>query len=215
MYELYNIKGMGSMTIQFVLDEMEIGYTNTWLTIDQVRAPEFRQVSPLGFVPALRLRDGRTLFETSGIITFLVTAHADKGLAPPPGSDDFGEFQSWLQLMNSNLYRAIGMVYHGDFYAKNAEHNDFIVERAIERCDSLWEILDQRLASKSPWLMGESYSALDIYAFTAGCWSKPSETIVLKKFPNVGRLASGVRARPKLRAALEAHGVMRPGDCDG
>jgi glutathione S-transferase len=215
MYELYNVKGMGSMSVQFLLDEMDIPYINTWMTIDQVRTPEFRQRSPLGFVPALRLKDGRTLFETSGIITFLVTTHADKGLSPPPGSHDFGEFQAWLQLMNSNLYRAIGMVYHGDYYAKTPEHHEFIVERAIERCNSLWEIIERRLDAKGPWLMGHAYSALDIYAFVAACWSKPSELTVLEKFPNIAKLANGVRARPKPVAALKAHDVFRPGDYHG
>jgi hypothetical protein len=92
------------------------------------------------FVPALGLEDGRTLFETAAIITFLVTAHADKGLSPPPGSDDFGEFLAWLQLMNSNLYKALNMAFHGDFYAMTPGHNEFIVGKAIERCNALWEV---------------------------------------------------------------------------
>src|SRR5215469_14512831 len=122
MYKLYNVKAMGSMCVHFLLEEMEVPYTNVWMTMEQVRAPEFRQLSPLGFVPALGLKDGRTLFETAAIMTFLVTAHADKGLSPPPGSDDFGEFLAWLQLMNSNLYRALSMAFHGDFYAMTPAH---------------------------------------------------------------------------------------------
>jgi hypothetical protein len=35
---------------------------------------------------------------------------------------------------------------------------------------------------------------------------------VLEKFEHVSKLAMAVRARPKLKAALEAHGVTRPGD---
>ena len=77
MYKLYNVKAMGSMCVHFLLEEMEVPYTNIWMTMEQVRAPEFRQLSPLGFVPALGLKDGRTLFETAAIITFLVTTHAD------------------------------------------------------------------------------------------------------------------------------------------
>jgi glutathione S-transferase len=69
VYKLYNVKGMGSMTIQFLLDELELPYVNNWMSIEQVRTPEFRKLSPLGFVPALGLHNGRTLFETVGIIT--------------------------------------------------------------------------------------------------------------------------------------------------
>jgi glutathione S-transferase len=212
MYKLYNVKGWGSMSVHFLLEEMEIPYVNNWMSPEQVRTPEFRQRSPLGFIPALGLQDGRTLFETAAIITFLVTAHPDKGLSPPPGSNDFGDFLSWLQLMNSNLYKAISMAFHGDFYAMTPAHNDFIVGKAIERCNGLWEILDRRIAAEGPWLLGKVYSALDIYAFVAACWGRPNEMAVLEKFEHVSKLVMTVRTRPKLKAALEAHGVTRPGD---
>jgi glutathione S-transferase len=211
VYKLYNVKAMGSMSIHFLLEEMEVPYTNIWMTIEQVRAPEFRKLSPLGFVPALGLKDGRTLFETAGIITFLVTAHPDGGLSPRPGSDDFGVFLSWLQLMNSNLYAAVNMAYHGDFYAMTPEHNAFIAGKAVEKWNALWELVDRRLAAEGPWLMGKTYSALDIYAFVAATWGKPNEIAVLEKFRHVGRLAAAIRARPKLKSALEAHGVIQPG----
>ena len=214
MYKLYNVKGWGSMGVQFLLEELEIPYTSVWMTPEQVRMPEFRQRSPLGFIPALGIEDGRTLFETAGIITFLVTTHSDKRLSPRPGSNDFGEFLSWLQLMNSNLYGALSISFHGDFYAMTPVHDAFITAKAIEKCDSLWELLDRRLAAEGPWLMGKTYSALDIYAFVAACWGRPNEMAVLGKFPNVAKLAMGVRSRPKLKAALKDHGVARPGEYD-
>jgi glutathione S-transferase len=199
------------MSIHFLLEEMEIPYSNVWMTPEQVRMPEFRKLSPLGFVPALELQDGRTLFETAGIITFLVTTHPDRGLSPRPGSDDFGEFLSWLQLMNSNLYGAVSMAYHGDFYAMTPAHNDFIAAKAVERWNAQWELLDRRLAAGGPWLMGKVYSALDLYAFVAATWGKPDEVTVLNKFRHVGKLAAGIRAKPKLRDALEAHRALQPG----
>jgi hypothetical protein len=37
MYKLYNVKAMGSMCVHFLLEEMEVPYTNVWMTMDQVR----------------------------------------------------------------------------------------------------------------------------------------------------------------------------------
>jgi glutathione S-transferase len=210
MYKLYNVKGWGSMSVHLLLEELGVPYENIWMVPAQVRTPEFRQRSPLGFVPALGLADGRTLFETAAILTFLVTTHAERGLSPPPGSDDFGEFLSWLELLNSNLYKAIGMAFHGDVYAMTPEHNKHIFDKAVEQCDALWAVIDQRLAAKGPWLMGNAYSAADIYAFTAVTWGRPNEMAVLGKFAHVAKLAEAIRARPKLKAVLEAHDVTRP-----
>ena len=210
MYKLYNVKAWGSMCAHFLLEEMDVPYTNIWMTPEQVAAPEFRELSPLGYIPALGLSDGRSLFESAAIVSFLVTAHPDKGLAPRPGSEDFGEFLSWLHFLSTNLYVAINMSDHDNFYARNAADQKFLSGRSIEKCDQLWSILAHRLESEGPWLMGETFSALDIYAFMLCCWGKPTETAVRANFPAIAKLADAVRARPKLKAALEAHGVMQP-----
>jgi glutathione S-transferase len=210
MYKLYNVKAWGSMCAHFLLEEMGIPYTNIWMTPEQVAAPEFREISPLGYIPALGLADGRALFESAAIMSFLVTAHPDKGLAPQPGSEDFGEFLSWLHFLSTNLYVAINMGDAGNFYARNTTEEAFIAGKAVEKCDQLWSIMAKRLESEGPWLMGETFSALDIYAFMLNCWGKPKESAVHAKFPAIAKLADAVRARPKLKAALEAHGVMQP-----
>jgi glutathione S-transferase len=210
MYKLYNFKAWGSMCVHFMLEEMDIPYTNIWMTREQISAPEFRDISPLGYIPALGLSDGRTLFESAALVSFLVTAHPDKGLAPQPGSDEFGEFLTWLHFMSTNLYVAINMGDHDNFYARDEVQKKFLVGRSIEKCNQLWAILDQRLESVGPWLMGETFSALDIYAFMLSCWGKPTETAVLTNFPAIAKLAQAVRARPKLKAVLEAHGVLQP-----
>ena len=113
MYKLYNVKGWGSMAPHFVLEEMDLAYENVWMTPEQVRQPAFRDISPLGLIPALGLDDGRAIFELAAIISFLTTAHPDKGLAPHPGSNDHGVYLAWLNFMSSNVYPAINLAFHG------------------------------------------------------------------------------------------------------
>ena len=210
MYKLYNVKAWGSMCVHFLLEEMDVPYTNIWMTPEQVADQEFRELSPLGYIPALGLSDGRTLFESAAIVSFLVTAHPDKGLAPQPGSDDYGEFLSWLHFLSTNLYIAINMGDAGNFYSRNSTEEAFLLGKSIEKCNQLWAILAKRLETEGPWLMGETYSALDIYAFMLCVFSRPKEAVVHAEFPAIAKFAQAVRARPKLKAALEAHGVMEP-----
>ena len=210
MYKLYNVKAWGSMCVHFLLEEMDVPYTNIWMTPEQVADQEFRELSPLGYIPALGLSDGRTLFESAAIVSFLVTVHPDKGLAPQPGSDDYGEFLSWLHFLSTNLYIAINMGDAGNFYSRNSTEEVFLLGKSIEKCNRLWAILAKRLETEGPWLMGETYSALDIYAFMLCVFSRPKEAVVHAEFPAIAKFAQAVRARPKLKAALEAHGVMEP-----
>ena len=210
MYKLYNVKAWGSMGVHFLLEEMDVPYTNIWMTPEQVAAPEYRELSPLGYIPALGLDDGSSLFESAAIVTFLVTAHPEKGMAPQAGSNEYGEFLSWLHFLSTNLYVAINMGDANNFYSRNAAEEAFLVGKSIEKSNQLWAILAKRLETEGPWLMGENFSALDLYAFMLCCWSRPKEVVLHAEFPAIAKFAQAVRARPKLKAALEAHGVMEP-----
>jgi glutathione S-transferase len=210
MYKLYNVKRWGSLAIHFLLEEMEVPYTNIWMTPEQVATPEFREISPLGFIPALGLQDGATLFESGAIMTFLVTQHPDKAMSPPPGGNEFGEFLSWLNFMSANLYPAINMADHDGVYARDAADQAWIAQKAMEQSHQLWAILNARLGAEGPWLMGANFSALDLYAFMMTLWNKPRESELLEKFQALADHAAAVRARPKLKAALEAHGALTP-----
>ena len=44
MYKLYNVKAWGSMSVHFLLEEMDVPYTNIWMTPEQVAAPEYREL---------------------------------------------------------------------------------------------------------------------------------------------------------------------------
>jgi glutathione S-transferase len=210
MYKLYNVKAWGSLAIHCLLEEMEVPYTNIWMTPEQARAAEFRAISPLGLIPALGLPDGRALFESAAIVSFLVAAHPEKHLSPVLGSPAYGEFMSLLHFMSTELYPAINFTFGSEGYGETDAQDAFIATRAAERSDVLWQFIEKRLASSGPWLMGREFSALDPYAFMLSVWAKPSEQALHRKFPALARMAAALRARPKLKAVLDAHGVSQP-----
>lgn len=207
MYKLYNVKAWGSLAIHCMLEEMELPYTNIWMTPEQVREPEFRAISPLGMIPALGLADGRSLYESAAIVSFLVAAHPEKDMAPVPGSPAYGEFMSLLHFMSTELYALENIAFMAEFYAPG--HEEALRSKVWEQSDVHWLILEKRLAASGPWLMGREYSALDLYFVMLSIWAKPSEAAFHARFPALAKLATAVRARPKLKAVLEAHGVLK------
>jgi glutathione S-transferase len=87
--------------------------------------------------------------------------------------------------------------------------------RAAEASNQLFDMIEARLAKEGPFLLGERFSAADIYLFMLSLWARPSEAEHLASRPNIARISAAVRARPKLKAALEAHGVMGLGGYGG
>lgn len=211
MYKLYNVKTWGSLAIHCLLEEMEAPYTNIWMTPEQVRDPAFRAISPLGMIPALGLADGRTLYESAAIVAFLVAAHPEKHMAPALGSSDYGEFLSQLIFMSTEIYALGNVAFFSSDYVQGEAEREHLKRRVREQVDAGWAMLEKRLESSGPWMMGRAFSALDLYAFMLSLWASPSEEALLRRYPAVAKLAGAVRARPKLKAVLEAHGVLMPG----
>jgi glutathione S-transferase len=211
MYKLYNVPGWGSMCVHFLLEEMDVPYQNIWMTPEQARAAEFRDISPLGLIPALGLVDGQAVFESAAIIEFLTASHQDKGLAPPVGTPDHGVYLAWLNYMSTNIYPLTNFGYNGGGFTDTPEQAASIRLKAEQLMEARLGLLETKLKSDGPFMAGSSYSALDMYLFMLAIWGMPSEAQVLENFPSIARICAEVRARPKLKAAIEAHGVMLPG----
>jgi glutathione S-transferase len=208
MYKLYNVKTWGSLAPHFVLEELGVPYQNIWMTGDQVRDPKFREISPLGFVPALGLSDGRSIIESAAIIAFLTDAYPDRKLAPAPGEDDHAVYLSTLVFLSVNLYQMISIAFAPGMLGDTDSEKATIARRAAEASNALFDMIEARLGKEGPFLLGERFSAADIYLFMLSLWARPSEAEHLARCPNIARVSEAVRARPKLKAALEAHGVM-------
>ncbi|MFO1090136.1 MAG: glutathione S-transferase family protein [Hyphomicrobiales bacterium] len=211
MYKLYNVRRWGSMAPHFLLEELDVPYTNVWMTAEQVREPAFKEISPLGFVPALGLSDGRVVFESAAIMDFLLSTWPDKGMSPPIGSSGYGVCLAWISFMASNLYPAISMAFHPDTYADNEAERARLIAKGAAESNRLFDVINARLATEGPFLAGDDYSAADLYLLMCAVWAQPSETALLERCKNIAWVLGEVRKRPRLRAALDAHGVTEPG----
>jgi glutathione S-transferase len=210
MYKLYNVKAWGSLAIHCLLEEMEVPYTNIWMTPEQVRRRS-SAVNPLGMIPALGLADGRTIYESAAIVSFLVAAHPEKSMSPVLGSPAYGEFMSLLHSDEHGTLPTNSIAFGESPYARQRRMMLSSWKPRASVPTVYWAILEKRLSSAGPWLMGRAFSALDIYAFMLSIWGRPNEEALRDRFPAIAKLATAVRARPKLKAVLESHGVLKIG----
>ena len=66
---------------------------------------DYRDINPLGYVPALRLDDGTVLTENAAILQFIADEHPAAGLAPPK-SDPLARarLRQWLSFIGTELH---------------------------------------------------------------------------------------------------------------
>jgi glutathione S-transferase len=211
MYSLYNVRRWGSLAPHLVLEELEVPYQNIWMTPEKVRKRAFRELSPSGLIPVLRLDDGRSVIESAAIVTFLADAHPKGNLAPRPGTADHAIYLGWLSFMSSNLYGAISLAVSPEALVQGEAACAALKAKAVERSYALFDIIEAKLRQEGPWLLGESFSAGDLYLFMMATWAEPSEAALHDRCPWIGAVCNGVRERPRLGATIEAHGLSKVG----
>ena len=113
-YRLYGRPRTGSFAPEMLLSEMRQPYELVPISAEAARSATYRRLCPTGFVPALTLPGGETLFESAAICIHLTLAHPAARLAPQPGSPAHARFLQWMVYLATGLYGAYRRVYHAE-----------------------------------------------------------------------------------------------------
>ncbi len=160
---------------------------------------DFWKVNPRGYVPVLELDNGERLTEGPAIVQYLADQKPDANLAPKNGTLERYRLQEWLNFLTSEVHKQFTPLFKPntpDEYKKIAKEN--LANR--------FKWLDQQLAGKD-YLTGKSFSVADAYAFVLLGWTKPTQ-IDLAQLPNLQAFHKRVAARPKVKEAMQAEGLI-------
>jgi glutathione S-transferase len=201
---LYYAPGACSLSPHIVLRESGVKFE-----LEQVDNKEkktksgrnFWEVNPKGQVPVLELDDGNRLTEGPVIVQYVADQKPDSGLAPRCGTPERYRVQEWLNFTTSELHKTFGPIFRP---TTPEEFKKISKENLGKRFD--W--LDKQLAGKQ-YLTGDKFTVADAYLFTVLRWS-PRIEIDLAKWPNLKSYVDRVAARPKVREAMEAEGLLQP-----
>ncbi len=205
MYTLYNTPGAGGFAVQALLEELKLGYNLVHLDFDagEHKRKAYTDINPLGQVPTLVLPDGSTMTESAAILIYLSDMHPQHKLAPSPTSPLRADYLRWMMLLASGVYTANLRCYHPEDFT-SADDVEPVREVGERHLSERWAVVETELAANGPWLLGEIYSAADIYAMMIAQWA-PDPAANFANFPNLKRLCDGVRARPAIAQILPQH----------
>src|SRR6516164_5021059 len=125
---------------------------------------DYRQVNPLGYVPALVLDDGTLLTEGAAIVQYIADQVPSKNLAPPNGTIERTKLQAWLNFFSSEMHKGgfSPLFYEG----VPEEGKDVFRKRLVARYSHLNEHL-----KNNEYLMGRAYSFADAHFFVVSSWA--------------------------------------------
>ena len=200
--KLYYAPGACSLSPHITL--LEAGLPATLVKVDTKThrfgdGADFYAVNAKGYVPVLELDDGRRLTEGPAIVQYLADRNPDSGLAPAAGTFDRYRLQEWLNFITSELHKQFSPFFSS---TTSAEYKDLLRDKIAGRLGWLADQLD------SDYLLGRQFTVADAYLYTILRWSKYAG-IDLARWPRLAAYQARVEARPHVREALLAEGLVK------
>jgi glutathione S-transferase len=197
--KLYFAPGACSLSPHIALREAGLPFTLEKVDISTGRTASgesFAAINPKGYVPALKLDDGDVLTEGAAIVQYIADLAPSAGLAPQPATLERARLQEWLTFISSELHKAFSPLFRpGTDEAGRQEARAAIARRL--------GYVEAKLADGRDYLLGDTFSAADIYLFVITSWAEGKE-ISLSTWPRLKALLERVADRDRVREALSA-----------
>ena len=196
--KLYYTPGYCSLAVHIALREAGAGFA---LEKVDPAAPEFRKVNPRGYVPVLELDDGSRHTEAAALLQYVGDLAPATGLMPPAGGRERFLALQWLTFISSELHKQFSpWLFHKDTA-------DSTRQAVGERIALRLAELDAHFA-RHEWLVGKAFAVPDAYLFAIVNWL-PWVGMTLAGWPHLAAFMDRMRARPQVRAALRAEGLLK------
>lgn len=133
-------------------------------------SPELTAVSPLGKLPGL-IDDGRPLFESAAICTWLGDSHPEKGLTPPSGSWDRALYDQWVSFCLAEIEAHLWSTARNTFLYPKEERLAAVLPQNEKEGRRSLKVLDDHLAT-TPYLVGGRFGVGDIVMGHVTNWAR-------------------------------------------
>ncbi len=202
--QLYYTPGACSLSPHIALREAGVPFELVQVDLAAKKLKEsgssFLEVTPKGYVPALRAEDGELITEGAIIVQYIADQRPERALAPAVGTPERRRLQEWLHFIATELHKGFGPI-------NNPKGNDELRHALKDRLYSRFDFLSRSLEGKD-YLLGAQFTVADGYAYyTLRNLLKLDGPSALEKRPVLKAYFERIAARPAVKEALAAEGL--------
>ena len=203
-YKLFYAHMSAAMGIRVILEEIGTPYEliQTTIAMDEPRPPEQLKLNPNGWVPVLVWGE-KAMYECAAITVFLCDRHPEAQLAPAADDAERGRYLQTLVYFSNSVQNAFQLSYYPDRFADTSDDELSAQRRGNRRLRETWKVINDQIGDNR-WVLGERFSAVDIYLFMLTTWLQPSlGHPSVDDFLNVKRVADAVLPRKSVQLVYE------------
>lgn len=180
----------------WMLEELGVHYERVLINIrdeESQNNPEFRSISPMGKVPALR-HGTVGITDSTAICAYLADEFSEAGLAPPIVHPDRGPYLQWL--LFSGIYIEPGMLEGFGALQPNKASYGF------GDWPSVLDVLEQGVTGTT-WLVGNKFSAADVMVGSSANFLRMFGLLNIGDRPVIDAYIDRCLERPAFQRALQ------------
>ena len=220
MLQLHYHPGNASLIPHLVLEEIGVPFELKHVdrSVAAHKSADYLALNPNGLIPVLVDADpagGRAakplvLYETAAVCLHLADTHPRAGLMPPLGSDERAHAYKWLAWLTNTMQAALLLYFYPERWADDASAVAQVKAHAEARVGTMLDQLDAELARHGgPWLLGQTFSLVDPYAFVLCRWTRGFAQPA-RDLPHLRPFLERMLARPAVQRVLAAEGLKAP-----
>ncbi|MFM0401974.1 glutathione transferase GstA [Paraburkholderia aspalathi] len=201
--KLYYSPGACSLAVHIALREAGLDFDTIKVNLQThklANGDDYYAISPRGYVPLVEFDDGSRHTEGAALLQYIADLAPERALLPPAGTPQRFEAVAWLTYISTELHKTFSpWLWHQE----TAESTK--LECRVKLATRFNE-LEGVLTSRD--YLTRQYSVADAYAFTVLSWARML-SVDLGPYPQLSAYLARVAARPKVREAMVAEGLVR------
>jgi glutathione S-transferase len=204
MLTLYYSPGACSMAAHIVLEESGERYEakRVDLGAGEQRTEAYREINPLGRVPALRLEDGTPVAENTAILPYLGKRFGQWPTNPTAEAKAL----SLIGFFASSVHPAHAQARRPERYAADKSAFATVQDTGRKAYIGFLQQIDRMLAGRE-WFL-DSYSVLDPYGLVFYSWGLRFHDLPMEDYKNYTAFRDRMLERPAVRRVLDDENIM-------
>jgi glutathione S-transferase len=162
------------------------------------------KINPAGRIPTL-VENDLVLFESAAICMHLADKHPEAKMAPPLGTDARAHFYKWMMYFTNSIQPDVLIFHYTARYTTNEADAPGMKAGADQRLQLWFDIVEENMGA-GPYLLGDIYSAADIYLTMLCRWGRLQDPKPASRL-KIGKLVDLVLARPAVKKTIKAEGI--------
>ncbi len=216
MITIYHVPRTRSARVIWLCEELGLPYDVVPVDFspEYRKSPEWRQLNPIGKVPAMTDLDAEgnrfTMIESGAMVHYILERYGEGRLQPPAGTPESALFLQWSWFAEASLARPLGDMVHHRILKPEPERIPAVVEDGQARAEICLDAVEAALDGRD-YLLGDELTAADIMmGYSLGLAQRLG--VLDERYPNAVAYMDRLEARPGFQVAFadgERSGPLR------